>query len=108
MEASSPPAKKEAAEGVQFKTSIKVYENHAIFKQDFLSGANSTSVGDRDKTISSFPTFVPAWKEAKGFLSFHGSHQGASENTMGLSWIIMESCCIALNIFKAFITDRQL
>lgn len=73
-----------AVQGTKFKTSIKVYENHAIFTQTFPNGANGTSVGDRDKIISVFPSFVPAWKETKGFLSFHGSHQGASDNSMGL------------------------
>jgi len=71
-------------QGAKFKTSIKVYETHAIFTQTFPNGANGTSVGDRDEIISVFPAFVPSWEQAKGFLSFHGSHQGASDNTIGL------------------------
>ncbi len=60
----------------QFNTYINVYDNEPIivFGQQFVTGANNTSKGNTNGTMSSFPSFiVKKLDEMLGFLTFYGS-----------------------------------
>ena len=64
-------------------TWAKVYDDAVVFGQTFASGADDTSTGDRDKLISSFPSFqVSNYSSGRrGYLQYSGDMVGSGYHT---------------------------
>eukprot|EP00054_Salpingoeca_dolichothecata_P012674 m.70327 g.70327 ORF g.70327 m.70327 type:complete len:763 (+) comp20068_c0_seq1:336-2624(+) len=72
----------ESSTGLRFNAGVRVYENAAIFEQNFPAGANDTSLGEtqsvKDQVISSFPSIVAEDGPSRGFVQWSGDMTGSN------------------------------